>query len=120
MSTRDATRDRVEVLAELPAGVIGELLSDPRWPDSIGKVRLPGGKIEEGESPEEAAARELMEEYGLEIQPRDLRLVDTFQGPRGQVVRLSYAGAQPNWLGRRDDTGTGLLVVTPVVPQPWY
>lgn len=120
--TRETRRDRVEVLLPMPngAGVIGELLSDPQWPDSIGKVRLIGGKIERGELPEEAAVRELMEEYGLEIQVDDLQPVQTYDGPRGQVVRLSYSKAQLDWLGRVDDTGTGRLVVSPTVPQPWY
>jgi 8-oxo-dGTP pyrophosphatase MutT (NUDIX family) len=48
----------------------------PAWQD--GKLNLPGGKIEEGETPEEAATRELMEESGYEpIVP--VRLMGTLQ-----------------------------------------
>lgn len=37
-----------------------------------GRIVAPGGKIEPGESPAQAAARELAEETGLEVPPGDL------------------------------------------------
>lgn len=43
---------------------------------SAGGWFIPGGHVEQGERPGEAAARELQEETGIEIDAADLRLVD--------------------------------------------
>ncbi len=45
----------------------------------------PGGHMDAGESPEEAACREVMEEAGIQITPEDLELVcaEKFQSHRG-------------------------------------
>ena len=46
-----------------------------------GKVVAPGGKLEPGESPREAAVREVFEEVGLEVLQRNLELVGELTYP---------------------------------------
>ena len=47
---------------------------DPRIPDANGKWELPGGRINFGESPEDAARRETKEETGCDIRIERLLL----------------------------------------------
>lgn len=67
---------------ELSASVVlwrgDEILVMKRAPGgfSAGGWFIPGGHLEDGESPAEACARELFEETGIAIQPADLHLVD--------------------------------------------
>lgn len=53
---------------------------DPQRPDQL-QWFTPGGGLEPGETPREAAARELREETGLEVRPEDL----------GEAVFENYA-----------------------------
>ena len=55
--------------------VIQRVKTDPRW-------KLPGGKIEQGESILEAAIREVKEETGIELSPGELehRSGDRYEG----------------------------------------
>lgn len=69
----------------LPEVVLIERLNEPH----AGKLNLPGGKIQEGESPEVAAVRELLEETGLKAVLADTRLLGTIEGEFG-VVHVCY------------------------------
>jgi len=55
---------------------------------------FPGGFVEEGESCEEAASRELWEETGIKIQPNTLKQLHAFskpnRDPRGWVITVAY------------------------------
>jgi len=118
--SREATRNRVEVLLHLGDGFLVERLADPRWPDSIGKTRCPGGKIEEGESPLTALVRELGEEYDLDVVPAMFAFVSRVDGPRGYLTRYA-AAAPPTWVGLPCVEGGGeVLVQTRAQPAPWF
>lgn len=53
----------------------GSLLMGKR--NDNGKITTPGGMVEQGESPRDAAARELFEETGHKIDPQQLELVSS-------------------------------------------
>ncbi len=46
-----------------------------------GKYMVPSGHVEKGESLTEATVRETMEEVGISVRPKDLRLVHTMYRP---------------------------------------
>jgi len=54
------------------------------------KWEFPGGKIDPGETPEQCLARELMEEFEIEISVGDLFTDSIFIYPEGQLYILAY------------------------------
>jgi 8-oxo-dGTP pyrophosphatase MutT (NUDIX family) len=81
-----ALRDRVGTMRVLSPGVAvviyndsGEVLLQQRSDD--GKWGLPGGALELGEEPADAAVREVWEETGLQVVP--VRLVGIYGGQDG-------------------------------------
>jgi len=58
---------------------------------------IPGGHVEQGERPDESAAREVFEETGIAIEPPSLRLVDvmTYAGAGGTAHAIIYNAACP-------------------------
>lgn len=59
--------------------------------ESSTKFQLPGGKLESGETPVQAAAREVAEEIGVDVRLPELSLLGTFDAPAanepGETVR---------------------------------
>ncbi|MCR5008679.1 MAG: NUDIX hydrolase [Oribacterium sp.] len=60
----------------------------------LGKWAFPGGFSEEGERIEETAARELLEETGVAMTPKELTLIGVYskpgRDPRGWTVSAAY------------------------------
>lgn len=111
-------RDRAELLIRVGNHFIVEQLGSPRYPQSIGHCRCPGGKIEQGEDPVTTLRREFMEEYGLELK-EEIKLLFKIQGKRGIVARYVTEG-QIAWAGKKDiEEGTSMLLLTDVVPNMW-
>jgi len=65
-----------------------------KFPPFEGKLALPGGFVEESETVEVAAARELKEETGVEVAPAALHMVGVYsdpkRDPRGRVVSIAF------------------------------
>lgn len=64
---------RVRVVMPYKNQYLMETLNNSKWPENIGKRRFIGGGIEAGETPEQAAAREMFEELGVKIKPTAFR-----------------------------------------------
>ncbi len=80
----------------LPVAVVllpidNELLVIRRNIPPIGRLALPGGFIEVGESWQMACQRELFEETGIEIMWEDIELFDVKSAPDGTVLIFGIA-----------------------------
>ncbi len=56
-----------------------------------GKLALPGGYIDLGESWQEAGAREVLEETGITIDPAGVQLLTVYSAPDGTIIIVSQA-----------------------------
>ncbi|MGW4400682.1 NUDIX domain-containing protein [Amycolatopsis nivea] len=75
-------------------GVWHVLLIERGWDPHQGKLALPGGHVEPGETSEQAARREAEEETGLGLAGIPMRLVGVYDKPgrdaRGRYVSVAY------------------------------
>ncbi len=60
-------------------------------PPGMGKLALPGGFINYGESWQAAAARELFEETGISVNPDRMRVLDIKSAPDSTILIFSLA-----------------------------
>ena len=86
----------VTYLNPLPVSVVllpvnDELLVIRRNIPPVGRLALPGGFIEVGETWQKAGQRELFEETGIEITAEELQLFDVQSAPDGTVLIFGIA-----------------------------
>ncbi len=92
-----ASCDAISYLNPLPVAVLllpvdyGVLVVRRATPPRLGQWALPGGFIDQGESWQAAAARELREEAGIIVDPAEVRLLDALSAPDGTVLIFGTA-----------------------------
>lgn len=105
--------DMIEVVAAIIVNN-GKLLLAQRPPqgDQAGLWEFPGGKIESGETQQQALCRELNEELGIDIHPESY--ITSHSHPvNGRVINL-HGWFVPTFIGTPDNRHhTALVWVTP-------
>ncbi|MFJ2783621.1 MULTISPECIES: NUDIX domain-containing protein [unclassified Streptomyces] len=75
------------------------LLIERGWPPFQGRLALPGGYVDPGETARAAAVRELAEETGIQVSEPDLTLVGLYDAPgrdpRGRFVSAAFMVTVP-------------------------
>ncbi|WP_267878095.1 NUDIX hydrolase [Streptomyces spirodelae] len=75
------------------------LLIERDWPPYEGQWALPGGHVDPGETSRAAAARELAEETGVQVDPANLTALGLWDAPgrdpRGRYVTAAYLAHIP-------------------------
>jgi ADP-ribose pyrophosphatase YjhB (NUDIX family) len=95
-----------------PVG-LGLLVVRRGIPPAEDRLALPGGFIEVDETWQEAAARELSEETGLQADPSTVRLYDTLSAPDGTLLVFGLLPAVATLPAfRPNDETLGLDVLT--------
>ncbi|MFI5799062.1 NUDIX domain-containing protein [Streptomyces sp. NPDC051677] len=76
------------------------LLSQRGGPYGYGRWHMPSGKLDQGEPLADGAARELLEETGITVDPADLRLVQVVHHRQDdKVERIGFFFEAVEWEG---------------------
>ncbi|MEY3232984.1 8-oxo-dGTP diphosphatase MutT [Aquidulcibacter sp.] len=90
------------------------LAQRPQGKSLAGLWEFPGGKIESGEYPEAALCRELAEELGLDVEPKDLRPLTFASHPYPDFHLLMPLWTAQRWRGEpKGQEGQHLAWVQP-------
>ncbi|MGA4867609.1 NUDIX domain-containing protein [Streptomyces lavendulocolor] len=109
-TTLDTTVDELVEFVRLTADVVcirgRQVLAVERgWPPHQGKLALPGGHVDAGETFLAAAVRELREETGISVDPADLTFIGVYDAPdrdpRGRYVTAAYLVTVPDTAAAR-------------------
>jgi 8-oxo-dGTP diphosphatase len=66
------------------------LLAQRKKGTLAGKWEFPGGKLEVGETPEQCLIREMMEEFGVQVEVHDFFCSSTFPYEHGTIELFAY------------------------------
>jgi 8-oxo-dGTP pyrophosphatase MutT (NUDIX family) len=110
-------------LCTTPDGDLSFLLTKraPKLRAHAGQWALPGGRIDDGETPEEAARRELHEELGLDV-PADevLGLLDDYATRSGFVITpvVVWAGHDPQIVANPAEVAASFVIPLTELDRP--
>jgi ADP-ribose pyrophosphatase YjhB (NUDIX family) len=95
-----------------PDGAVLLLRRSPKEENFAGHWSLPGGGVEDGETPEDGARREAMEEMGPDIPQGKRKLIDQKVTPTGMLFHTFAQPVDEKFTPKLNDEHDGFLWVS--------